>query len=135
MQPACGILRDYEYQLTAVRWTTQQENNELIMVGDEMGNVLTLDPRSPKKILNTKRVSKRPITKFSFNGTNKFGVLSKSNISKIFQIDCSGDLKELHKHSAPGIVYGMCWDELEKNTFYVVGEKKYAKKITVGSSE
>lgn len=103
------------------------------MIGDEIGNVLTLDPRFPKKILNKTRISNRSITKLSFNGTKQFGVLSKTNVAHILQPDGSGALEEVHKHSSPGMIYAMCWDELDRNTFFVVGEEKYAMKVSIAS--
>lgn len=130
-RPASSILSNYQHQLTAAHWTTQQENKSLVMVGDEVGNVLTLDPRNPNKILNEKRVTNRAIRKFSFNGTNKFGVIAKKNVASILEIEDSGELKEIHKHVAPGMIYAMCWDEKEKNIFYAVGEDKYAVKVSL----
>lgn len=131
IRPACGLLENYEHLLTAVRWTSQEENKELVVVGDEVGNVLTLDPRNPNKIVNKIRVSNRPITKFSFNNSKEFGVLSKNRFACILRADDDGELKEVYKHSSPGIIYAMCWDEVENKTFYVVGEEKYAEKVTI----
>lgn len=37
----------------------------------------------------------------------------------------------VHNHVAPGMVYAMSWDEKDKNTFYVVGEEKYAAKVSL----
>lgn len=128
--PASKAL-NHQHQLTSVYWTSQEENKEFLVLGDELGNVLTLDPREPNKILNSTKVSKRPITGIFFNGTNQFGVIS-SNILKIFEIN-SGDqkLKQIFQHEAKQILYSMCWDARNKKTFYVVGDRKTALKFSL----
>jgi WD40 repeat protein len=128
---ASGLLSKYENQITAVRWTTQGVNKELIMIGDEIGNVITLDPRCPNKILDKTRVSNRPITSFSFNGTKRFGVVSRSAAVDIMEVESDGGYKQVLKHSGPNMIYSMCWDAHDKKTFYVVGENKYAEKIEI----
>lgn len=130
-RPGSRLLRDYKNQITAVHWTTQEENKELVMIGDEVGNVLTLDPRSPNKILNTTRVANRAIKKLSFNGSKQFGVVAKNAVATILKIEDNGDLTLVHQHEAHGMLYSMCWDAHVKNTFYVVGEQKYAQKMEI----
>jgi WD40 repeat protein len=130
-KPASILLCNYDHQVTGIHWTSQEENHELVMIGDEIGNVLTLDPRKPGSILNKQRMANRPITEFSFNGTRQFGVLSKSNVANIVEISSDGSLTSIHKHHAPGFIYSMCWDVKDLTTFYVVGEEKYAKKIVL----
>lgn len=129
-KPASRILKDYEFELTAIYWTTQEESKELLMIGDEAGNVLTLDPRLPNKILSKTRVEKRAVKKFCFNGTNRFGVVTSTKESNFFEIN-DGALQLLHKQVASGIVYSMCSDFREKNVFYVVGEEMYAEKVSL----
>lgn len=101
------------------------------MVGDEIGNLLTLDPRAPNKILQKTRVTNRGLTQISFHGCNEFGVIANNNVANILEIEANGDLKVVHKHVAPGIIYSMCWDKQDRKTFYLVGEKQYAEKITL----
>lgn len=125
------LLRNHKFQITAVHWTTQEENKQLVMIGDEVGNVLTLDPRKPNEILNIKRVANREISKFAFNGSKNFGVVARSNIAKILKVEACGGVELVHEHVAPGIVYAMCSDEKDKNLFYVAGERKYAAKISL----
>lgn len=131
-KPASAILSNYEHGLTAMHWTTQEENQELLVLGDEIGNVLTVDPRMPNKILNTTRVSDRPISKLSFNGSKRLGVISESNVMKIVEAtNGSEPMKLVHKHTSPGTLYAMCWDCMDKEVFYVVGENKFALKINL----
>ncbi|CRK94321.1 CLUMA_CG007836, isoform A [Clunio marinus] len=58
-KPALGLLRDYKTWFTALYWTKRAENREYVMLGDDVGNVLTIDPRRPNHILNKKKVSDR----------------------------------------------------------------------------
>lgn len=131
--PASGVLRNYEYELTSVKWTSQAENKDLVMVGDAAGNVLTLDTRCPNKILSKTRVAKREITKLCFNGSKRFGVVAQTNVASIYEADGDNEIKKIDEHHAPGIIYSMCSDPLERGTFYVVGERKYAKKFSIAS--
>jgi len=131
VRPASGILRDHVNEITALAWTSQEENKQMIMIGDEIGNVLTIDPRTPNQILSTVRVSNRAIEGMFFNGSKQFGVLSKSNVLEVMEVDDCGDFKSIHKHEAPVMLYSMCWDDKDKKTFYVVGESKCAEKITL----
>lgn len=101
------------------------------MVGDEIGNVLTLDPRQPNKILNETSIAKREITQLAFNQSKHFGAIPKFKTMEIVEIDPSGELKKIHTHTAPGMLYSMCWDDKDIKTFYVVGEDKYAEKVVM----
>ena len=122
--PATNMLSNYENQLTAVHWT-----EKFLIVGDEIGNLLTLDPRTPDKILQKIRVSKRGISQISFNGSNRLAIIANSNIASILEVEKDGNLKNVYEHVAPKMIYKMCWDHQDENTFYIVGEKQYAEKI------
>lgn len=126
---ASGILRDYENQLTAVRWTTSPGN--FILLGDEIGNILTIDPRSPDKILYKKRVTNRAVTSIDLNGSNQFGIIAKNNVAQVFNIASDGDIELKYKHTAPCMLYSMCWDNQKDDTFYIVGEERFAEKIVI----
>lgn len=125
---ASPILQKYEYQLSTVHWTSQRE---FLMVGDEIGNVLTLDVRAPNKILQKLRVAKRGICQISFNGSNRFGVVSNDNVVNISEMDSSGELKVTYTHNTAVMNYAMHWDDRDEKTFYVVGEKQFAEKVTL----
>lgn len=126
-------MRNYENQLTAVYWTTQQENQKLVMIGDECGNVLTVDPRVPNKILNKQKVSNRAITMFCFNGTRIFGVAAETATVKLCELDGKGSFETILEHTSPSLVFSICCDSEDKKTFYVVGEHKYGEKLTIPS--
>lgn len=128
LRPATRLLRDYENQLTAVHWTTQEESKQLVILGDEVGNILTVDPRCPNKVLSKKRVHNRGISKFSFNGTKRFGVITTQATIVEFDDD---DFKVTLEHCPDNTIYSMCWDMQDKNTFYVVGDEQYIKSVTL----
>lgn len=128
---ALTLLRNYEHQLATVYWTNRQENKELVMVGDEIGNVLTLDIRSPNKILHKMRVANRGISQISFKDSNRFGVVANNNTISILEIDPNGEMRVVYKHVTPVINYAMCMmDDREEKTFYVVGERRFGEKVT-----
>lgn len=129
-QKASYLLRNYEHRLTAVKWTTLGDS-KLIVLGDEIGNVLSIDKRFPNKILSKKRINNRSITNLCFNGTNKFGVVSKSNKAMIVEIDGSQNLETKYEHTADRLIYDLCWDKTDQKTFYVVGEQRLAETISM----
>jgi hypothetical protein len=107
------------------------ENKEHIMLGDELGNVMTVDIRSPEKLLNNTLVSDRGIKALSFNGTGKFGVVT-SNKVKILQANSSSEKSPVvMEHESNRLLYSMCWDAKNSSNFYVVGDGKTAKKLSI----
>lgn len=118
-------MSNYEFQLSTVYWAKQ----ELLMLGDEVGNVLTVDPRVPRKICQQIRVSHRKITDIRTNAFKQFGIVANNNVVTVLEINKQGELEIIHKHRSPVMNYAMTWDDRVQNVFYVVGEKKYAKKI------
>jgi WD40 repeat protein len=123
--PVTKLLHHW-YQLTAVHWCSQEENKELVVLGDEIGNLLTVDTRAPNKILNSTHVSELAISELSFNGSSKFGVISNNFVKVVEASNNSKKCKVLKDHSANEILYSMCWDQKDKNKFYVVGDHKTA---------
>lgn len=126
--PASFLLKNHRNRLTCVKWLSEN----LIMAGDSCGKINLIDPRNPKVIVSQQKVADRSINTLTFTKNMKtFGVISETPELKIYQIN-DGELKIIHEHSArPYILYSMVWDPKEENTCYVVGDKKYAKKITL----
>lgn len=124
-QPPASYILNHENQLTDVNWTSEN----LMIVGDEMGNFITLDPRAPNKVLQMIRVMNRGISQICSRGSNEIGVIGYGNAASILKSDGNGNFTVVYNHFAPGILYSMCWDTIEERTFYVVGEKQYAEKI------
>lgn len=126
---AFRLLKNYENQLTAVRCAPSSEN--LVLLGDEVGNILSLDPRIPNKILSTKRVTNRAITSIKFKSSEQFGIIAKNNVAQVFSLSADGGIELKYKHTAPCMLYSMCWDNQHDSTFYLVGEEKFAEKIVL----
>lgn len=128
-RPALALLRDHENRLTAVHWASDEENKGLVMIGDEIGNILTVDPRVPKKVLNKTRIAKREITKICFGEANKFAAVSKSNQLPIVNIEDCNELNVAYTHECSKMIYDMCWGGSGGKSFYVVGEQHYAEQV------
>lgn len=126
--PASFLIRAHRDRLTDVKWISEN----LILVSDSSGNVNLIDSRNPKVIISRQKVADRIINELILSkDKKKFGVISESPVMKIYQIDGDEQFKLIHEHSArPYILYSMVWDVKDENTCYVVGDKKYAKKIT-----
>lgn len=126
-KPALGLM-NHENQITAVHYSTQEENNEMVILGDEIGTVMTVDPRAPQRILNSKRCYNRAINSIFFNGTKRFGVIA---FNKIKIIDAGDNFKTVFQHKTKQILYSGKWDPTDKDTFYVVGDRKTSLKFTL----
>jgi hypothetical protein len=131
IKPATFLLKKFQDCLTDAKWLS----DNLILLADASGLLTVLDPRNTKVIVNQQTVSNRSIHTLKFAKDSKtFGVLSDTPIAKIFEIDDAGNFKFIHEHNAhPKILYSMAWSCKEEKTYYVVGENKYAKKITIVS--
>jgi WD40 repeat protein len=129
LRPASFLIKEFQDCLTDVKWI----DDNLILLADGCGLLTVLDPRNTKVMLNQQTVSNRSIHTLELAKNSKtFGVLSDNPIAKIFEIDDTGKLKLIHEQSAhPNILYAMAWSCKEEKTYYVVGENKYAKKITI----
>jgi len=131
-KPATGLLVNHKFDLTAVHWTTEEEARGLVIIGDEVGNVMTVDLRKPKAIVSELRVANRGVQNFYFNGNNRFGVITDTSIAKIYDIDASGALNLVHENSdAPALLHSFTWDIKDPNVYYIVGQEKFAKKVTI----
>lgn len=128
IKPASFLLKNFQDCLTGVEWLS----DNLILLTDASGLLTALDPRNSKVMINQQKVSDRSIHTLKFAKNSKtFGILSDTPFAKIYEIDDTGKLKFIHEHNAnPNILYSMVWDCKEENSYYVVGENKYAKKIT-----
>ena len=118
-------LLKHDHQLTAVHWSSQ----DLIVLGDEVGNVMVVDVRQPKKVLSTMAVANRGISKLHFTTKQKFGVVSRSNIVKVLRINEKGELETAYEHIASSLVLGMSWDKNDNEAFYVIGDQQLAEKV------
>lgn len=130
--PASSLLKHHSDRLTSVNWL----NEELIIIGDSCGNLISLDGRNPKNILNQEKVSNRAIKSLNAKEGKKLGVVSESCVANFYEINENGSPKLIYEHKAnPHVIYSMCWSNLKSNTIYIVGDDKYAKEITLKEKE
>lgn len=127
IRPASFLLRDHTVGFSDVIWLA---DNAIIM-SDHEGNLITIDPRNPNVIVTQEQVSKRNITRLDVaNNKKTFGVIGDSTVLKIYRFD--GKFECIHEMDAhPNLLYGMAWDAKDEKSCYVVGENKFAKKITI----
>lgn len=127
LPPAKALLSQYNNQLTAIHWSRKTFN---LILGDELGNLLTIDLRSPNKIYNKSQVSNREVSSIKPNNKNDLGIVTKSNRMKIAEICDNNDIKPIYEHSTKGIIYDMAWDISDMKTFYIVGENQLFEKLS-----
>jgi WD40 repeat protein len=128
--PASHLLNNLQEVIpTCVKWYSEN----LIVMGDSSGNLNLIDTRKPNEILYEETVSTRSIKSLTFKD-DKFGVISESNVVKIFKLENNnGAIKLIHTHAADSIAYSMCWRDEHK--FCVVGEEKYAEEVTFSEKQ
>lgn len=129
-QSSLFLMKNYKNGFGDVNWIS----DNVILSGDYGGNLIVLDPRKPSSIVHEEKVSNRSISqiKVSNNSSKKIGVVSDTTVVKIFNLDTEGKLKLLHEHNANNkLLYSMAWDAKNDKKYYVVGEEKYAKEITI----
>lgn len=129
VHPAIALIDTHHDQLTDVKWL----ENELIILSDAAGNLMVFDTRNAQNPLSKTKVSNKPINSLNFHKSKKmFGVISESCCAYIYEIDEKNELKLIHEHNAhPNMLYSLCFDVKKPNTYYVVGERKYAKEVTI----
>ncbi|XP_070498862.1 methylosome protein WDR77-like [Chironomus tepperi] len=129
VHPASTLIDNHHDQLTDVKWI----KDEIIILSDAVGNLMVFDTRNVKDPLSKTKVLNRSINSLNFDKSNKmFGVISESCNTYIYEIDEKNELKQIHEHNAhPNMLYSLCFDVKKPNTYYVVGEGKYAKEVTI----
>jgi WD40 repeat protein len=127
LRPASALIENHKCTLMSVVWFSEFS----VIVGDANGNLLMVDTRMPKSLLNEYHASNRGIEFICCNEkTDKFGVKGACNEVKIVKVNDSGNFEETHQFSTETkIVYSMCWDSTDDDAFYVVGSEKLAKKL------
>lgn len=127
IRPASFLLADHPVGFSDVIWLA----DNVIIMSDYSGNLITIDPRNPNVIVTKERVSERNISRLEMaNDRNTFGVVSDSSVLKVYRFD--GKLECIHEFDAnPVVLYSMAWDSKNENTYYAVGESKFAKKVTI----
>ncbi|KAI8118758.1 Protein valois [Lucilia cuprina] len=88
-RPAIALYNEHNVRFKTVNWALDPQDN-CVYLGDESGNVLTIDTRKPKELLNKTQYFDRPIRKISPNGEN-LAVVADSNCIKVAK-SCSNEI-------------------------------------------
>ena len=128
LYPTIGLIDNHHDQLTDVKWI----KDEILILSDAAGNLMVFDTRNVQVPLSKVNVLNRKINSLNFHKSNKiFGVISDSCNAYIYEIDEKNELKLIHEHNAdPNVLNSLCFDVKKPNTYYVVGDGKYAKEVT-----
>lgn len=127
--PASFLLKKQPNGFTDIKWASEY----LIMACDYGGNLITFDPRKPNAIVYQEQISNRAIHRLQLaKDSKRFGIVSDSPLVKIYELNAEKKFDLVHEHNTfPKIPYSMIFDNKELNTYYVVGEEKYAKKVNI----
>ncbi|XP_037806193.1 protein valois [Lucilia sericata] len=88
-RPAIALYSEHNVRFKTVNWALDPQDN-CVYLGDESGNVLTIDTRKPKELLNKTQYFDRPIRKISPNGEN-LAIVADSNCVKVSK-SCSNEI-------------------------------------------
>lgn len=123
--PALSLWNENIVDYSTIYWSTSDEPNELVFVGDIKGCVTVLDPRVPKTRLLRKKVTPGLIKSFTTNG-KKMVVNNYSRSTVVCELG-SGRLDTIYEYSsAPNHVMSAAWED--DNTFWTVGWDRFVKK-------
>lgn len=106
-RPATALFDQHQLAFTTAYWTTKNEANGIVALGDAAGNVHFVDTRQPNVFLHSTKVFNKKIHKISFDGT-RFVVLGNTNRAKFYDTE----LNLLHE-STPVSNYlrDVLWDK------------------------
>lgn len=65
IRPALGLLDEHKFQLTAVTWNSNVDNQHEIIIGDVDGTIMKLDQRNPGIVQTEQKVLNRSIRKIA----------------------------------------------------------------------
>lgn len=91
-RPATALFDKHQFAFTTVYWTSKDEANGIVALGDAAGSVHFVDTRQPNVFLHSTKVFDKKIHKVSFDGT-RFVVLGNTNQAKFYD----GELNLLHE--------------------------------------
>lgn len=108
-RPAVALFAKHQLAFTTAYWTTKDEANGIVALGDEAGVVTFVDIRQPNVFLHSTKVFNKKIHKISFDGT-RFAVLGNTNRAKFYE---GGQLNLLHESTppAPNYLRDVLWDK------------------------
>lgn len=68
IRPATSLFDNHSCPFTSVYWTSAEENDNMVILGDEAGKIHVVDPRIPDIFMKTIDVFERRVNKIKFNG-------------------------------------------------------------------
>lgn len=123
--PALKLCDGNVVDFSAIYWSTADECNEQVFVGDISGNMTVLDPRVPKNCLLKKKVATGAIN--SLVAKSKKIVVNNYSRSTIVCELKSGAFETIYADaSAPNHVTSAAWSD--DDTFWTVGWNNFVKK-------
>ncbi|XP_055550003.1 protein valois [Wyeomyia smithii] len=110
-RPASALFDRHKFAFTTVYWTSTQEANQIVGIGDEAGNLYFVDIRQPGVFVDSVKVFNRKIHKISFS-SNHMVVLGNTNQAKFYD-----EKLTLLFECTPAISYlrDVLWDENPKS--------------------
>jgi WD40 repeat protein len=128
---ARAVYEFHEAIFNSVHWGTDLENGSMIQAGDMGGRIYSFDLKMPGKIVSVLKVTEgknqRPIRKFVYRGSD-MAVVDHSCVARVY----SKTREKPMEFSGNGpLIYDFLWDKLDENLCYVVGEKRYSKKLKI----
>lgn len=127
-RPASSLFEGHKFGFTTVYWTTKEEANQVVALGDEAGNVHFIDIRQPDVPTHSVKVFNKKIHKISFNGT-QFVVLGDTNQARFYD----ENLALLHECTpATNYLRDVLWETgetKEKSTCWLVGWDTFIHKV------
>lgn len=67
-RPATGLYENHTCGFSTVYWGSNDENNQQVLVGDDLGDIHVIDLRKPNEFLSSINVFDKPIHKINVNG-------------------------------------------------------------------
>lgn len=116
-KPIVDYNENHSVAYTTIYWSLNNECDDKIVLGDELGSVHTVDTRNLKEFVHSFRPFETPIHKISFEN-NLCAVLANSNQVKVFKVDDS--FNKLYENSeALDYVRDVQWTGSDE--FYTIG--------------
>lgn len=127
-RPASALFEGHKFAFTAVYWTTRQEANKIVALGDEAGSVHFVDIRQPNVPTHSVKVFNRKVHKISFNGTH-FVVLGNTNQARFYD----QNLTLVHECTpAENYLRDVIWETVDpkgKSSCWLVGWDSFFQKV------
>lgn len=130
-RPVIASFDGGQFDYTCVYWSTAAECAGQLLIGDEAGSIIVIDPRNINCRVHQLEQRESPIHKIQFNGAHLFAVLDHSARLQVLDagggdefgkvvysngdaIDC---VRSVH-WTAPTVLYATGWDsKLRKHSF------------------